>query len=110
MSRADQVGGITWGQHGGTSELGSLVRWQAGWFAGTPGYVTVADDAGEGWKCRKACLSLLRSVYSSSDFWILSSKIPQLDWYFRKMTLAAPWKMDWRSVRAEVVRTVRQVL
>ena len=58
-------------------QVGLLEQW---------GMWLLADVGREGLKCRKACLSLLRSVYSSLDR--LS------DLYFRKITLAALWKVD----------------
>lgn len=64
----------------------------------------MVDDRRAGWECREeACLSLLRSICSILDQWILSSKITQSELYFRKITPAELRKKDWKSRRLEVV-------
>lgn len=53
---------------------------------------------------------MLRSGYAILDQWILSSKITQSDFCFRRITLAALWKTDWKAIRIEVVGPVNRLL
>lgn len=55
---------------------------------------------------KEACLSLLRSI----GWMDLKPRITQSDSYIRKITLAALWKIDWRSSRLEVVGPVSRLL